>query len=218
MKEIKSSEIYLLDYTENYRGYGEIELFAETLRVIFFKEKWVFCDSKYDEKWELDKMRKGICYFAPTSRYWFSEKSLNVGFSEVSAELNKWFRTDLIIYIGRLKELSWNSSIFDDRNLFNNYLNQNQDDIWLSEKIDTDKIYLVGRGKYDGPKKPVLIEADDKKTFFCSEILWKAALIQREAYNYKSNGVGIFRSGSKDGIPTYYIGEYFDRAGILKRF
>lgn len=219
MRQIEPGEIYLIDTTSTYKGYGEKELFITTERVVFFDEFWVFVDLRYDgERWEMDKLRRGLVYFAPRGRNWFDSSPLKLGFSEVSEELHRWFCTDLILRIGRDKALSWNSSVFENRNSLEQHLSRTQTDYWLSETIKAEKIYLIPYGKGGTPKPPVLIHAENGKEFSTAEIVWEASVIQREVYMYASNGIGIFRAGSKGGVATYYIGEFFDRAGILKYY
>ena len=47
------------------------------------------------------------------------------------------------------------------------------------------------------------------------EIILKAKKIQEEVNENPSNGIGIYRLGIQRGIPTYYIGEYIDKAEFL---
>lgn len=48
------------------------------------------------------------------------------------------------------------------------------------------------------------------------DIILKAKEIQESVNDQKSNGIGFYRLGYEKGLPRYSIGEYFDRAGIMK--
>jgi hypothetical protein len=219
MRKIEPGEIYLIDASRNNRGGPHPELMITMRRAIFFDDFWVFVDLRYDdERWEMDKMRKGLVYFGPTGRYWFDESPLQLGFSEVSPQLKSWFRTDLILRISRIRDIGWNDPVFQQRDKLNYYLNLTQSPKWLSQTIDAEQIYLVAHGRGDGTRPPVLITAENRKFFTAIEVLWNAAQIQLKVYSYPSKGVGVFRSGSKGGIAVYYIGQYLDRAGILEYY
>jgi hypothetical protein len=216
MKAIKSGEIYLIDASRVSTGYAPASSYIDVMRVVFFNGFWVFADLRYeDEKWHMDKLQKGLSYFSPIGRWWFDESPLELGFSEVSAQLQTLFRTDLIIYISRIRDIGWNNDIFTDRQRFEAYLEATQSDVWLSQIIAAENIYISVYGKGDGIRPPVMINAENGKFFTAAEVLWQAAQIQRLVYLSASKGVGIFRMGSKRGVATYYAGEYLDRAGIL---
>jgi hypothetical protein len=166
----------------------------------------------------MDKLRKGMYYFSPMARFWFEESALLLGESAFSDENAKCYRFDLRYSIGRLKTLAWNSDYFDNRSLLEEYINSSQSASWSSQIIDTDKVHLTALSKAGTPKNTVLVHAANGKYFTSIELLWLSAQLQRTTYSYQSNGVGIYRSGSKAGVPTYYIGEFVDRAGVLKHY
>jgi hypothetical protein len=47
-------------------------------------------------------------------------------------------------------------------------------------------------------------------------LLTSAKRIQESVNPNQSNGIGIYRTGIQKQIPSYYIGEYIDLAGIMK--
>lgn len=215
---LNPGEIYLIDRSQLYSEHApHMELYIFISRVVFFNDKWVFVDMKYDKDiWYLDKIRKGLIYFSPIRRYWFEKKALKIGFSEVSDKIKDWYQTNLPIYLGRIKDLSWDSEVFEQQKHLEAHLVNSQTQEWLNQEIPTDQIYLMALSKTGSTKTITLIKAECDEKFTVCELLWQAAILQRSAYNYRSKGVGIFRAGSKAGVAAYYIGEYFDRAGILE--
>lgn len=57
--------------------------------------------------------------------------------------------------------------------------------------------------------------ADNPNHFECAELIWKAKELQESVNNQTSKGIGLYRIGFEKGLPSYYIGEYFDKAGLL---
>ena len=75
---------------------------------------------------------------------------------------------------------------------------------------------LLPYGSKGGLKKGTLIYAENGQYFPIDELLLKANQIQELVNGEKSTGIGIYRLGFEKSTPSYYIGEYFDQAGICK--
>ena len=136
----------------------------------------------------------------------FRSKSELIDFQELNEKEFKYFRPDLPMRFGRTKKVNWSSfdtdGIEDLKSEFNN------------RKINTNKIVLVPYGEKGGYKKGEIIASKSELREF--DIILKAKEIQESANDQISNGIGFYRLGYEKGLPRYSIGEYFDRAGIIK--
>ena len=70
--------------------------------------------------------------------------------------------------------------------------------------------------RFGSLKKGELITAVNNEEFTISELLTSAKRIQESVNANQSKGIGIYRIGIQNQLPSYYIGEYIDLAGILK--
>ena len=83
--------------------------------------------------------------------------------------------------------------------------------------LNIPEIFLVPFGLKGGLKKSVLIKALNGTDFSGVELLWHAQNAQSPYINGKSEiGIGLHRLGFEKGIPSFYIGGYYDNAGVLK--
>jgi hypothetical protein len=123
-------------------------------------------------------------------------------------------RPHLPMRLGRIPELSWLDPMFENQEQIQAYLEDKHTHL-LTEKIETDKIYLQARYRLKNTKADTLITADNGKYFTIPELIFKANQIYSGVYKITGEGIGIFRSGIKGKLPEYYIGEYIDLAGFL---
>lgn len=177
------------------------------MRVIGFDEFEVLYDGfwEHDSSWAFASNMKKKCSFYRTSRNVFSEKAKLIEFNELTEEEFNVFRPDLTIRTCRLESASWTDGNFNFEDFNSNM-----------ETIKTEKIWLYPFGPKGGFKKGELITASNNKEFTISELLTSAKRIQESVNPNQSNGIGIYRTGIQKQIPSYYIGEYIDLAGIMK--
>ncbi len=195
MKELKLGEIYKTEFDER------------PFRIIGIDENEVFYDCLWSENnWTFSENFKRKSIFYRMSTDLFKSKSELIDFKELTEKEFKYFRPDLPMRFGRTKRFNWNSFDFDDiEHLKSEYSNR---------KIKTNKIVLVPFGKKGGYQKGEIIESKSELTEF--DIIIKAKEIQESVNDQKSNGIGFYRLGYEKGLPRYSIGEYLDRAGIMK--
>ncbi|QHT71282.1 hypothetical protein GXP67_33825 [Rhodocytophaga rosea] len=125
------------------------------------------------------------------------------------------FRPDLSVRFGRTKELRWNDFKVTDYLNFVEILNNLTDKRFLDPKIDAEEIVLIPYGPKGGLKKGKIIKAENSKYFECAEVIWKAKNLQESVNNHTSAGIGIYRIGFEKRLPSFYIGQYQDSAGLL---
>jgi hypothetical protein len=198
--ELKIGAIYQTEWDER------------PVRVIGFDDIEVFydCFLPQNNSWAFSGNIKKKCYFYRTSALLFIKKSKPIDFSAITEEELKVFSPDLPIRVCRSNEFSWNNFKLSALNEFNK---QSEN---LTDTIQTDKLVLIPYGSKGGLKRGTSLSADNSKYFVASELIWKAKQLQEAVNTDISNGIGIYRLGFEKGLPSYYIGEYFDRAGLLQ--
>ena len=176
-------------------------------RIIGLDKHEVFYDCMWsDNNWTFSENFRIKTAFYRMSADIFKSKSKLIGHQELTEKELRYFRPDLPMRFGRTKKINWNS--------FNPESVENLKSEFSNRKINTDKIVLVPFGPKGGFKKGEILESKSLLTEF--EIVLKAKEIQESVNNQKSNGIGFYRLGYEKGLPRYWIGEYFDRAGIIK--
>ena len=217
MIELQIGGVYRLDKRRFYHGFGPIELWDTVERVMCYDSFEVIVDTEYHEgkrDWFMDEPDKKLFYFGRRPANYFESDCEQIDFSPVSVEAIEFYRLDLPLRISRIKELSWFDPVFESEQLLKDFINKNTSKQWQNQRIDSKELFIeTGESALGG----VLFKADNNRYFTATEMLVKGRQFIRPKHkNY--HGVGIFRSGTKGGIPVYYVGEYYDRAGILKKY
>jgi len=179
-------------------------------RIIGLDDFEVFYDGywPHDNSWTFSGNFKKKCYFYRTSRQAFEEKSTLQDILPLTDEEIQAFRPDLPMRLGRSKATSWNNFKVSD-------LKKLPDSDFLKQKLQADKIVLLPYGVKGGLKKGQIVTADNESYFDCEELIWKAKRIQESMNNETSKGIGIYRIGFESRLPSFYIGQYIDLAGIM---
>jgi len=203
--KLKLGEIYKTEWDDRpFRviGFDDIEVFYDCL--------W-----PHDNSWTFSGNFKKKCYFYRTSASLFIAKSKPLDYSPLTIAEQNAFRPDLPMRLGRTKEINWNA--FDVIN-YKSFIEQTKilsDKSFWDYKLQTDKIVLIPYGNKDGLKKGTVVTANNLSYFECSELIWKAKELQETVNNQISKGIGLYRIGFEKGLPSYYIGDYIDKAGLL---
>lgn len=187
-----------------YNEYDHIDAVEETVRIIGLDKNEVFYDALWSEnKWTFsgNLKRKSSFYRMPVT--YFSSKAKQIDYKELSEEEHKCFRPDLPMRFGRSKTVDWKE--IDEKGI-----KCLPSDI-ANQEVDSNKIMLVPHGPKGGIKKSVLVEG--KTNLTVSEIVKTAIDIQKPIEGQENNGIGFFRFGFEKGLPSYYIGNYIDKAG-----
>jgi hypothetical protein len=180
---------------------------GSVMRVIGFDEHEVLYDGywEHDNSWTFASNLKKKCSFYRTSRNIFDEKAKLIDFKELTNEEYDIFRPDLAIRTCRIKNASWSDSDFNLEGIDSNF-----------ELIKSGQIWLFPSGTNGSLKKGEIVKSSNNKEIGVSELLKSAKRIQESVNPRKSNGIGIYRTGIYKQIPSYYIGEFIDLAGIMK--
>ncbi|WP_298782727.1 hypothetical protein [uncultured Polaribacter sp.] len=188
---MKLGEIYKTEFDER------------VFRIIGLDNYEVFYDCLSNEnKWTFSGNFKRKSIFFRMGVELFKIKSELIKREEFTEKEAEYFRADLPMRFGRIKDLSWEFAVKSELNKYQNEFSQ--------RKVNAEKIILIPSGAKGGFLKGELIESNSILTEF--EIIQKASELQK----LSSNGIGFYRLGCQKGIPTYLIGEYLDKAGIMK--
>ncbi len=161
-----------------------------------------------DNSWTFSGNFNRKCYLYRTSRRVFEEKSVQLDILPLTDEEQQIFRPDLPMRIGRSKAISWNNFKISD-------LRELPDHDFLQQILDANKVVLIPYGYKGGLKKGTIVTADNRSHITCEELIWKAKKLQESVNNEISRGIGIYRIGFESRLPSFYIGQYIDSAGIM---
>jgi hypothetical protein len=185
-------------------------------RIIGLDAIEVFYDCLWREGlWTFSGNFKKKVFFYRMSNATFFNFSKKIGILPLSSEELSAFRPDLPMRLGRTKMLSWNNIEDTTQSDFESSL-ENLCPELIAQSLRTNKIVLLPFGRKGGLKKGTIIQADNGSFIPIHELLWKAGQLQEAVNNQDSIGVGLYRLGFEKGIPSYYIGEFIDSAGICK--
>ncbi len=188
-------------------GIYKTEFDNRLFRLIGLDDYEVFYDCQWsDDNWTFSGNFKGKSFFYRMSVDQFALKSDLIEIKELTDIEFKYFRPDLPMRFGRVKDINWNSIDSNGLKLIDSFFN--------GAKIGTDRIVLVPYGPKGALQKGVVIDSDNELTIF--EIIKKAMIIQSDSNKAESKGIGFYRLGYEKGFPRYSIGEFLDKAGIMK--
>jgi hypothetical protein len=184
-----------------------------TIRVIGFDDLEVFYDVwwEHSNKWGLEGSRSASFYRLPSK---FCEVNSSViRIEELSEKEVGILQPDLPLRTSILSKWKWDQNEYVSLSDFELKLGSSLNELESQPLLNTDKVILIPSGPNGGDKKGVIIEADDGISFGPVEILWKAHNVQSKYETNAKDGVGIYRLGISKKIPSYYLGERYDRAG-----
>lgn len=182
---------------------------SRPIRVISFDEQQVMYDSWWPHLpgWGITSVNSTIAYYRlPTPLLLSKAKYLRTEqYSEAELSIH---RPDLPHAFARSAVLEWPMRSPATVEEFPNGLSRlNPGEYGQPHALDAAKIYLEPFGPKGSSKPGVLIEAANGTGFGVEEILWHAARLQSQYLREikVTAGVGIYRSGIRRKLPSYYI-------------
>ncbi|NOT93485.1 hypothetical protein [Ferruginibacter sp.] len=189
-----------------------------------FDDKEVFTDIVNPDNTLRCAKYKTVIY-SRTHREFFNKNSTFTRTSEVTAREIEIHKPNLPLRLNCFKEIFWSHEEIYDIHNFTTYLRANNIYEKHLSNLNTNKVVIFPLGQQLSIKKPVLLE--NSVGFFSGiELLFRCFQIQREYVKKEKtyfsrfrlirvgreekrlNGIGLYRSGIKGNIPSYYLGGY----------
>ena len=198
LQEIKLGDILKINSTE------------QIIRVIALDDIEVLYDFywNHNDKWAFaDNLSKKGFFYRMSLKNCISKCS-KVDYKSLSDKEHMVLRPDLRLRFLRDKNASWQYDYFKEKKneIQNTFSNQ---------FLPINKIFLCPLSKNKSIKKGEILESNNQEISFY-EILVKAFEMSKKIGKTDSNGIGIYRLGIEKGVPSFYIGDYIDIAGIMK--
>lgn len=172
------------------------------LRVVGVHDDVVMYDSWWPHKpgWGMEKLAGTYIYYR-MPRVIFESRARLLRSEPLSPQELGVHRPDLPFAFARHSELSW----YESRGEASSPTDDSKQD--LAARLDAPEIFLEPFGTRDGAKPLVHIHAEDRRSFSVHELLSAARTIQTPLLGdvRLTVGVGIYRSGIKKRIPSYYL-------------
>lgn len=169
------------------------------IRVMMADSIEVFYDASLpDVGWNLARTRTAIYYRILTTL--LHSKGQRIRTEPLTNRELATHRPDLPMRVLRNGEADWANPLAD----------------W--PEIDTDfevksqRVALIPFGPKGAPRRAIVVEAADGRSFRGNELLAAAHGIQM-AHCPDVRGVGLYRSGISGGVPSYYLWGAVDKAG-----
>jgi hypothetical protein len=158
-----------------------------------------FYDAEMDEVgWVMARARTAVYYRTSTQN--LKETALSAVSKPFSTKEDRKFRPDLPMRLFRHHDADWSDDL--------PVLTALEDDV----TIPAQEIVIIPFGSKGGAAKPVKVQAGGGKSLS----LWKIIEAAQSAQQSKCadvDGVGLYRSGTVGGVPSYYLWGAIDRAG-----
>ena len=195
-------------------------LSEDPVRILMFDNIDVFYDAYWSslDKWTFASSLKSSGTYYRTSPNIFLRNATFLRQQPLTTEEINTFRPNLPIRLCRNKQMSWTDKIFSNLNDYKTYASQFGCDISNNIILPVPSITLEpfgAKGRVTSLKSTLLTSVD-KNGFSNIELLWLANNIQAEhSQHIVDKGIGIYRSGHKKKVPSYYIWGYYDMAGNI---
>jgi hypothetical protein len=193
---------------------------SRPLKVIAWDDIEVFYDCWWPElgKWTFGAVRRKAIYYRMSVRR-FVEGMKRLRMDPVTAEARELHRPDLPLRLYRTKSFSWASAAYSSRAHFGTALESAGVVLADLGPLQCSSVALLPRTQRGACGLPCYLRKDQGTAFSALDVLWAAYKAQRPYQNRASDGIGLFRSGlAAKGIPSFYVGEYHDVAGITREF
>ncbi len=174
----------------------EIESCPNPLRVIALDHAEVMYDVWWPHRqaWSMATLRGNITYFR-LHRAYFEAHARLIRVEPLSEMEERVHRPDLPFALARREDLSWYDPWRPGMAL------------GTTPVLEIGSIHLAPFGPRDSAKSSSLLKADNGKSFSEQELLLKAKALQDPYIGdvRLTEGVGLYRSGIRARIPSYYL-------------
>ncbi len=177
------------------------------VRVIAFDSSVVMYDTWWPHRsaWGMEKLSGTFSYYR-LSRSIFESKARLLRVEPYTPAEAEAHRPDLPFSFAQRASLSWYSSWPQELSQVAAHLSSEKQ-CGVQAWLEVAAIYLAPFGPKDSAKPASLVSAKNGIAFSEPEALWQAWQLQKRHIGEKqlTAGVGIYRSGVRRRVPTYYI-------------
>lgn len=183
------------------------------IRVIGVDDHEIFYDAwwEHDKSWGLNKSRSAT-FYRLEKEFCLNHYSFVRNDPLDEKELAK-FSPQLPHRTANLIEWSWNQTEYKSLHEFKEIIGELATKLDFQQHIKSSKVIIVPLGANGGHMPKVAITPENGESFSAIELLWKAHNIQAKYKTNIQSGVGIYRLGMSNRVPTYYLGGKGDNAG-----
>jgi hypothetical protein len=181
---------------------------SRPIRVIAFDEEQVMYDCWWPHipGWGIESLNRDITYYrTPTCLLLSKSKYLRTEeYTEAELSIH---RPDLPFGFAQFANLEWPSMCPATPVEFPCSAAASTDSRSSKPVLDAAKIYLQPFGPKGSSKPGIVLEAEKASGFTMMEVLWHAAQLQSPFLREikVTTGIGIYRSGIRRKLPSYYI-------------
>ena len=205
-------------------GYIYKNNWGENCKLLMFDDRETFYQ-RVDENNELEYAKYKTQIYTRTTTEFFKSTSKLILKSDLTKDEESIHRPDLPLKLNCFKETFWTAEKFETIENFMRFLNQKKIDYRTFESLYTDKVVVFPHGQQSSDKKPVLLE-NQKGIFEGLELMFNCFNIQQQYVNpdkpyfsrfrlisngreeKRLTGFGLYRTGIKGNIPSFYLGGY----------
>lgn len=176
---------------------------ADPVRVVAFNNDVVMYDAwwPHNGAWGMAKLLGTFSYYR-LERNYFQAHSRYLRADPLTEQEMQVHRSELPFSFGQHEDLSWyeqwNEGVASPRA----HPSNNIDSV-----LNAPTLYLEPFGPRDSSKPAVLVEAKNGRFFTEKEVLLLAKTVQSQYLGHTrlTDGVGIYRSGIRKRLPSYYL-------------
>ena len=188
-------------------------------RIIIVDNKEILYDFYWTTlgKWTCSERLSSKCFYSRMAFANFLETTTFIKNQPLTRNELDIFKPDLPLRAYRQRNIQWQIEYFDNLENYSIFLNSFNVDISTKIIFEAPEIILYPYGPKGGLVKPTKIGALNGHYFTYEELLWNAQNLQSVHLKEETtSGIGIFRLGHEKKLPSFYIGNYVDRAEFLK--
>ncbi len=205
-------------------GYIYEPNWGQNCKILMFDERETFYGT-INESNDLEYANSKTLIYKRITTDFFKKNSMLLLKSELTEQERAIHKPDLPLRLNCFRETFWTTEYFHKIEDFKSFLTQHEIDYNKLDNLNTDKVVIFPHGQQSSAKSPVLLE-NNVGYFDGLELMFQCFNIQQQYINPKKlyfsrfrliahgreekrlTGFGLYRTGIKGNIPSYYLGGY----------
>lgn len=198
------------------------DFFGDRVKVLIFDDKEVFWDQCTIDNIILNSKRKSMI-FQRTLRSFFVEKAVLLNDISLTNEEKEKYHSHLPLRLVCIDNIFWSHQSFSTLSRFQTFAEGQKIDFDQIDIFPLNQIVLIPSGQQQSQKTSQIVSSQ-QDFFSIQELLYHAFNIQQPHINQNKpyftrfrlikegreekrlRGIGLYRSGLKSGLPSYYLG------------